>query len=210
MYFVPHFGHAKVYETSIWTPCFQILAKTMVTSTTHSNILEEITFIPFWKNVIIALKVLWKSNMVIDKYIFCILSYSTIQVYSFQIVSEWNNQGIRTIWDILSPNRTVMIQYEIEEYYQIKIDFLEHGRFRRMVKEFLIGKEMPLYNHLNPKNSLNKSLFPSRDRKEVSNIQRGIHGRPKHILFNICKKGVEKFNIKLTRCIDVSKSLTKN
>ena len=22
MYFVPHFGHAKVYETSIWTPCF--------------------------------------------------------------------------------------------------------------------------------------------------------------------------------------------
>ena len=29
MYFVPHYGHAKVYETSIWTPCFQILAKTM-------------------------------------------------------------------------------------------------------------------------------------------------------------------------------------
>ena len=30
MYFVPHFGHAKVYENSIWTPCFQILAKTML------------------------------------------------------------------------------------------------------------------------------------------------------------------------------------
>ena len=29
MYFVPQFGHAKVYETSIWTPCFQILTKTM-------------------------------------------------------------------------------------------------------------------------------------------------------------------------------------
>ena len=29
MYFVLHFGHAKVYETSIWTPCFQILAKTI-------------------------------------------------------------------------------------------------------------------------------------------------------------------------------------
>ena len=29
MYFVPHFGHAKVYGTSIWTPCFQILAKAM-------------------------------------------------------------------------------------------------------------------------------------------------------------------------------------
>ena len=30
MYFVPHFGHAKVYETSIWTPCFQISAKTLI------------------------------------------------------------------------------------------------------------------------------------------------------------------------------------
>ena len=26
---VPHFGHPEVYETFIWTPCFQILAKTM-------------------------------------------------------------------------------------------------------------------------------------------------------------------------------------
>ena len=32
MYFVPHFGHAKVYETSIWTPCFQISAKTLPVS----------------------------------------------------------------------------------------------------------------------------------------------------------------------------------
>ena len=30
MYFVSPFGHAKVYETSVWTPCFQILAKTMI------------------------------------------------------------------------------------------------------------------------------------------------------------------------------------
>ena len=29
MYFVPRFVHAKVYETSIWTPCFQISAKTL-------------------------------------------------------------------------------------------------------------------------------------------------------------------------------------
>ena len=32
MYFVPRFGHAKVYETSIWTPCFQISAKTLDTT----------------------------------------------------------------------------------------------------------------------------------------------------------------------------------
>ena len=28
--FVPHFGHPKAYETFAWTPCFQILAKTMI------------------------------------------------------------------------------------------------------------------------------------------------------------------------------------
>ena len=27
--FVSHFGHPKDYETFVWTPCFQILAKTM-------------------------------------------------------------------------------------------------------------------------------------------------------------------------------------
>ena len=27
--FVPHFKHPEVYETFVWTPCFQILAKTM-------------------------------------------------------------------------------------------------------------------------------------------------------------------------------------
>ena len=28
--FIPHFRNPKVYETSVWTPCFQILAKTML------------------------------------------------------------------------------------------------------------------------------------------------------------------------------------
>ena len=37
MYFVPHFGHAKVYETSIWTPCFQISAKTLSRSCPHKT-----------------------------------------------------------------------------------------------------------------------------------------------------------------------------
>ena len=35
--FVPHFGHPKVYETSVWTHCFQILAKTML----HCQLLKN-------------------------------------------------------------------------------------------------------------------------------------------------------------------------
>ena len=38
MYFVPHFGHAKVYETSIWTPCFQLSAKTLPRSRSSNSI----------------------------------------------------------------------------------------------------------------------------------------------------------------------------
>ena len=32
----------------------------------YLNRLEEVTMVPFWKDVITALKCLWKSNMVID------------------------------------------------------------------------------------------------------------------------------------------------
>ena len=42
MFFVPHFGHAKVYETSIWTPCFQISAKTLISSMYRKRRIESI------------------------------------------------------------------------------------------------------------------------------------------------------------------------
>ena len=43
MFFVPHFGHAKVYETSIWTPCIQISAKTLLLASNNSKALEYIS-----------------------------------------------------------------------------------------------------------------------------------------------------------------------
>ena len=68
------------------------------------------------------------------------------------------------------------------------------------------GKGNAFLQSSQPKEQLEQVII-TLGRKEVSNIQRGIHGRSKHILFNICKKGVEMFNIKLTRSIDVSRSL---
>ena len=46
MYFVSHFGHAKVYETSVWTPCFQNLAKTMGTGVEYRY--PHGTAVPVW------------------------------------------------------------------------------------------------------------------------------------------------------------------
>ena len=49
MYFVSHFGHAKVYETSVWTLCFQILAKTMPLS------IKLYVVCVVWKSIVIPL-----------------------------------------------------------------------------------------------------------------------------------------------------------
>ena len=54
MYFVPHFGHAKVYETSIWTPCFQISAKTLKGGSqyTHISTIDMYKFIKIRHDII--------------------------------------------------------------------------------------------------------------------------------------------------------------
>ena len=49
MYFVPHFGHAKVYETSIWTPCFQISAKTLYSGLIHQLQLASNDIATLWQ-----------------------------------------------------------------------------------------------------------------------------------------------------------------
>ena len=40
--FVPHFGHPKVYETSVWTRCFQILAKTMISNALYHMAISDL------------------------------------------------------------------------------------------------------------------------------------------------------------------------
>ena len=53
MHFVPHFGHAKVYAISIWTPCFQIPAKTLIHVLSLIMFWWQI-FLPFIMEVIIV------------------------------------------------------------------------------------------------------------------------------------------------------------
>ena len=51
MYLLPDFGHPKVYETSVWTPRFQILAKPM--PTVHSsNMLTTKSFFSYNRHLL--------------------------------------------------------------------------------------------------------------------------------------------------------------
>ena len=59
----------------------------------YLDIIEREIFSPFWKNILTALKVLWKSSMVIDKD--CVL-YTPLCYHpelQLQIIPEWNNKG---------------------------------------------------------------------------------------------------------------------
>ena len=93
-----------------------------------------------------------------------------------QTIPEWNKKSIRTKWDLLTSNQGTMSQEEFEDYYQRKTNFLEYGRVKIMVKEFLSDKEMPLYNEINHQNCM-INMIVSLDRKGVSNMYNGIHGR---------------------------------
>ena len=107
--------------------------------------------------------------------------------FRLQIVSEWNRKGIKTVRDVLTSNRSIMTQVEFENYYSVKTNFLEYGRVKTRVKEFLTDKEMPRYEELNPQNKIIDMII-SQDRKGVSNLYKGIHGKSSDILYNICSK----------------------
>ena len=108
-----------------------------------------------------------------------------------QIIPEWNKIGIRTVHDFLTSNRSIMTQSEFETYYKIKTNFLVYGRVKNKIKEFHSDKEMPMYEELNPQNSMIDMII--------------IHGRSMDILHNICRKWDSKVSIILITS-EVSKS----
>ena len=64
-------------------------------------------------------------------------------------------------------------------------------RVKNKIKEFHSDKEMPMYEELNPQNSMINMII-SLDRKGVSNMNKTIRGRSMDILHNICQKSIQK------------------
>ena len=57
-----------------------------------------------------------------------------------------------------------MSQSEFEKCYSVKTNFLEYGRLKTRLKDFLMDKEMPRYEELNPQNNI-VNMIISQDRK---------------------------------------------
>ena len=73
--------------------------------------------------MIAAHRVPWKGNMVIDKD--CALQ-SNVWYHpelQLQIISEWNNREVVTVWDLLNHYRVVRSQNESGEFCQSKSIF---------------------------------------------------------------------------------------
>ena len=149
--------------------------------------LIEVTTIPFWRDVIVALKKLWKSYVVTNSTWVLHTPVWYSPNFRLQIVPEWNKKGIKTVRDFLTSNRSIMTQSIFENYYSVKTNFLEYGRVKNGLKDFLMDKEMPVYDELNPQNNIIDMII-SQDRKGLLNLYRAIHGKSSDIPYNICSK----------------------
>ena len=72
------------------------------------------------------------------------------------------------------------------------------------LKDFLVNKEMPKYEELNPQNSI-LNMIISLDRKGVSNLYKAIHGRSSDILYKRNSKWDSKASL-ILNTTEVSKS----
>ena len=112
--------------------------------------LEEGTSIPFWRDVILALKKLWASNVIIksDWVLHTPVWHSPF--FRMQIIPEWNKKCIHTVHDFLYSNRGIMSPKDFETTYGVKTNFLAYGCVRNKIKDFFSDKEIPLCAELNP------------------------------------------------------------
>ena len=116
--------------------------------------LLEITFNPFWLNVLNSLKMLWKD----DKIYICENIFLTPLWYNnilrLQIKREWLLKGVYNINDLLQADGKFLSQY---------------GAVLMKVKAFLQSRETPLFSHSTPNNCL-LNVILQKDIKGVSTI----------------------------------------
>ena len=90
-----------------------------------------------------------------------------------------------------------MSQEDSKDYYEIKTNFLEYGRIKKIVTEILSDKDIPIYNVANPQNSMINMII-SLDRKCVSNMYK-VFMADLAILYTISVRNVRRKQTKLNK-----------
>ena len=166
----------------------------------------EIAQVPFWRDVLLSLKRLWRSNVVceISNILLTPLWYN--DTLRFPIKPGWLDKGISIIADLLCNDCTFLSLEDFQLTYNIKTNFLEYGGFIKTLKYYLDNNDIPNTPPVRPVNSILNNIL-HRDSKGVSNLYKSMHPSDKNIIINLCQKWHEKGDLTFS-IHDVTRSFT--
>ena len=156
----------------------------------------EMTFNPFWYDVLSCLKLLWTDLKIVipENVLLTPLWYN--DSLQLPIKKEWLSKGITHISDILDINLQPLSLHDFNSMYGVKNNFLDYDYVCRKVKIYLDNKIMPFNWPTKPYNSM-LNIILSLDTKGVSNIYKLLIGKNVSVVENATIKWNEKLDFQL-------------
>ena len=170
--------------------------------------LLEMTFNPFWLDVLKSLKILWTDDKIIIKDNILLTPIWYNNKLRLQVKREWILKGIYTVNDLLDSDGTLLTLGEFEHKYQIRSNFLEFGSVCQKINRFLQLRERPIYSMENPADCL-LNVVLRKDKKGVSTIYSLLLNKNPSIVNKACTKWNEKIG-ESTSEFDFRKSFSMN
>ena len=117
----------------------------------------EMTFNPFWYDVLSSLKLLWTDLKIVipENVLLTPLWYN--DSLQLPIKKEWLSKGITNISDILDINIKPLLLHDFISMYGVKTNFLEYGHVCKKVKVYLDNKILPFHLPTKPYETGSKS-----------------------------------------------------
>ena len=173
----------------------------------YLNRIIEMTFNPFWNDVLSSLKLLWTDLKIVipENVLLTPLWYN--DSLQLPIKKEWLWKGITNVSDILDNNLKPLLLHDFISIYGVKTNFLEYGHVCKKVKVCLDNKILPFHLPTKPYNSM-LNVILSLDTKGVSNIYKLLKGNNSSVLENATNKWNEKIDFQLD-VFSLKKSFSK-
>ena len=96
----------------------------------------EIIQIPFWKDVLSSLKLLFKSDICTNLNHVCNTPLWYNSTLRQPLKHKWLKKGVSIIGDILTDDCKIMSFDQFQETFDVKTNFLEYGGYALTIKLF--------------------------------------------------------------------------
>ena len=153
--------------------------------------LLEMTFNPFWLDVLKSLKNLWTDDKIIIKDNILLTPIWYNDKLRLQVKREWILKGIYTINDLLDLDGGLLTLEKFEQKYHLRSNLLEFGVVCQKINKFLQFRERPPYSIENPTDCL-LNVVLRKDTKGVSTIYSLLLNKNTSIIENACAKWNDK------------------